>query len=644
MSAPYFMGMQGCLGGMVNVPPPPIPPNIDPAYNNQPLQFNASSSTSNTDDSDNMYISNSPGPSGATTESSPPQGPPPQMMPNMMGMSSFGPMISDPSMMNQMMMGPAMGYGQFPGYIPSQHPITDYQQQMREPLRVKGAVLMPPPSGAPPRTTRERPPGCRTIFVGGIPEDATEDHLREIFNTCGPINSLRLSKKNFAHIRFMSEEFIDRCLVYSGWRLKVGEDAEETRVNTGRIHVDYAQARDDQYEWECNQRALAREYRHFQRIEEERLRPPSPPPIIHFSDHEALQLQDKLKDDEIFPKATQVLVTWLERGDCKSRTANVFYSLIQTTNSHVRRLMNEKTTHDDELNAMKDKFRQRMEGLLRQFDQIEKVFVAATKQKAWDHFSKAQRKNLLLWKNQSEDIRKQSLEDFLNERNEDNMDLSDSEDEPVKKKQRPDSTVGSSNVSHLREENDSLKCQLEAYKNEIDHVKQEGRANVAEKESQLKLLQQALQNTQQQLLSSRTQKLQDDDEIKQLRQKLASTNESSSKTLRGTREDIDRANEPTTSESNQGVHAVSTSVSDSDMTPLNSRQAKLIGVISTFLHVHPFGASTDYICSYLSRLNLAMIRASEIEDLLERLPSVFRRDTHGVGASIEKRWVFTALN
>ncbi len=78
-----------------------------------------------------------------------------------------------------------------------------------------------------------------------------------------------------------------------GYRMKI--DDKDDKPNTGRIHVDYAQARDDLYEWECKQRALARELRHRSRIEEERLRPPSPPPIIHFSDHEASLLMEKLK-------------------------------------------------------------------------------------------------------------------------------------------------------------------------------------------------------------------------------------------------------------------------------------------------------------------------------------------------------------
>lgn len=72
------------------------------------------------------------------------------------------------------------------------------------------------------------------------------------------------------------------------------EDKED-KPNTGRIHVDFAQARDDQFEFECKQRALYREMRHFQRLEEDRLRPPSPPPVVHYSEHEALSLLEKFK-------------------------------------------------------------------------------------------------------------------------------------------------------------------------------------------------------------------------------------------------------------------------------------------------------------------------------------------------------------
>lgn len=39
------------------------------------------------------------------------------------------------------------------------------------------------------------------------------------------------------------------------------------------------------------------------------------------------------------------------------------------------------------------------------------------------------------------------------------------------------------------------------------------------------------------------------------------------------------------------------------LTPLLDSSVFASGIISTFLHVHPFGASIEYICSYLQRLD-----------------------------------------
>ena len=55
----------------------------------------------------------------------------------------------------------------------------------KEILHFKGFILVPPPPNAPPRTTREKPPGCKTLFVGGLPETVTEDMIGELMQTCG---------------------------------------------------------------------------------------------------------------------------------------------------------------------------------------------------------------------------------------------------------------------------------------------------------------------------------------------------------------------------------------------------------------------------------------------------------------------------
>lgn len=46
-------------------------------------------------------------------------------------------------------------------------PPSTIPQTAKEIIHCKSCTLFPPNPNAPPPTTRERPPGCRTIFVGG---------------------------------------------------------------------------------------------------------------------------------------------------------------------------------------------------------------------------------------------------------------------------------------------------------------------------------------------------------------------------------------------------------------------------------------------------------------------------------------------
>lgn len=231
----------------------------------------------------------------------------------------------------------------------------------KETITCNSCVLLPPNPNAPSPTTRERPPGCRTVFVGGLPENITEEIIREVFERCGEITTLRLSKKNFCHIRFAFEASVDSAIYLSGYRIRINNLKDSSNCN--RLHVDYAQARDDQYEWECKQRQLQREQRHRERIERDRLRPLSPPQIVHFTEHEAISVAEKLKQEDTFLKAVQILVTWLERGDCNKKNSNVFYSMIQSTNSHIRRFLNEKNSYEEEFQKARDLYRQQIHSL-----------------------------------------------------------------------------------------------------------------------------------------------------------------------------------------------------------------------------------------------------------------------------------------
>lgn len=179
-------------------------------------------------------------------------------------------------MMNMNMMDPSLLQFPMMGQISSsihqqqqsEHQATSSMAPVKEVITCKSCTLFPPNPNAPLPTTRERPPGCRTVFVGGLPENNTEDIIREIFERCGEITTLRLSKKNFCHIRFVFEASVDSAIYLSGYRIRIGSSSDAS--NCGRLHVDYAQARDDQYEFECKQRQLQREQRHRERVERDR--------------------------------------------------------------------------------------------------------------------------------------------------------------------------------------------------------------------------------------------------------------------------------------------------------------------------------------------------------------------------------------
>ncbi|XP_034429251.1 ecto-NOX disulfide-thiol exchanger 1 isoform X2 [Hippoglossus hippoglossus] len=519
---------------------------------------------------------------------------------------------------------------------------------IKEIIHCKSCTLFPQNPNLPPPSMRERPPGCRTVFVGGLPENSSEEIIREVFEPCGEITALRKSKKNFCHIRFNEEFMVDKAIYLSGYRMRIGSSTD--KKDSGRIHVDFAQARDDLYEWECNQRLLAREERHRRKVHEDRLRPPSPPPVVHYSEHEAAMLAERLKDDHNFSEATAVLFTWIDRGEVNRRTSNHFYSMVQSANGHVRRLMSEKAQHEEEMEVAKEAFKNALLAILTQFEKITAVFTAATRQKAWDHFSKAQRKNIDIWRKQCEELRNAHSEEIMGIRREEEMEMSDDDldENPCKRLRTQENGVYEQ--ASLREENDSLRWQLDSYRNEVDLLRKE---QTHSPDAQIQQLQQRMLNMQQQLLSLQEKLTSKEAELEQARDEHRYLEGEvlllRDKLLNSPVEALEGANgEPHEKGMNGCVPSLFHSRdrrSDVIMRGgvTSEKEALLLGIISTFLHVHPFGANLEYLVSYIQRLD-SKVSAGELERLMVRLPAMFRQELSGVGATLEKRWKFCGFD
>lgn len=246
--------------------------------------------------------------------------------------------------------------------------------------------LTPPNAGTPLPPRRRKPPGCKTIFVGAafftsLPDKIRETIIREIFEPYGRIYTLRISKKNFCHIRFDREECVDAAMSVHGYRIvlmntKEDESGVEEKplVNSGWLHVDYAESRDDQNDYEWKQRQVLRVQQQQLHAQQEIAnrnissykRSPSPIRVQPFSNAAMLQLSEKIKSEEQFPDAVLTLIAWLERGECSKKNANQFYSMIQTTNFHVRRLFNDKMQAEEELQECKERVKNHIAKVIEQ--------------------------------------------------------------------------------------------------------------------------------------------------------------------------------------------------------------------------------------------------------------------------------------
>lgn len=180
------------------------------------------------------------------------------------------------------------------------------------------------------------------------------------------------------------------------------------------------------------------------------------------------------------------------------------------------------------------------------------------------------------------------------------------------------------------------------------------------KEQQIKVLQETIRNMQTQLLEKSSKERDSGQKIKDLEDKLKSANvkelllktkiatsnnsqannnkrteSSSTDTEQGGGQQQVDSNSDTTSE-----HAILASAIKWER--VDEDEARIISLVSAFLVVHPFGASTDYIWSYVNRF-VPTVRPKGLEEILVRYSNLFVEDVTGVGARIERKWRYSGF-
>ncbi|XP_045778489.1 ecto-NOX disulfide-thiol exchanger 2-like isoform X2 [Maniola jurtina] len=475
------------------------------------------------------------------------------MMPNMM----TNMMDQNMMMMNQGMMQPLM---------PNQ------------PVFMNCGALLPPIPGTQTPQRRDRPKGCRTIFVGGLPPNITSDALSEMFQRYGNIQDIKSPKNGVYYIRFERMESVDSSFVLSGYRFKFHDQAEN---EASTMFIDYALNRDDQSEYEKSQRK----------------REPTPPRIEPFTPNNLTVIAEKIKSETDFAEAAPTLAGWLERGECNKKFANQFYSLIQASNNQIRRLFNEKMQLDEDFQNMKSSIRDKFAHVVTQFEQVAKILSAAKHQRVSDHFTKQQRRNIEMWLKMTEEVD--------NIREEFNAIFDEEEVEKPNK-----NSVSLEKYEELKKENENLTYELEGYKNEAYLAKDEAERKFEKFKAHF-IAQQALQ--QKSVFPPLPQ------------QKIEPPlPPSSAKPLPP----------PPTPDDDKVM------ISGPSVPPT---EAKLISILTSFLMVHPLGASLDYLVSYVRSMTPNVTQATVLSTL-QKYGDIFNCETTGVGACIEHRWYFVTFD
>lgn len=186
----------------------------------------------------------------------------------------------------------------------------------------------------------------------------------------------------------------------------------------------------------------------------------------------------------------------------------------------------------------------------------------------------------------------------------------------------------------------------------MDLVKSDLKSDTDIKDQQIKLLQETVRNLQCQVMENKsTTDTETTNKIIELESKLKAANV---KELLLKTKIVTATKNPTVS-SNKSSETEDDGVIDLnddrfDIKPFKQQQqhidmdhAKIIGLVSTFLVVHPFGASTDYILSYVHRFS-PNLRPKALEEILVRYKGLFTEEITGIGSKIERKWKFSCFD
>ena len=177
----------------------------------------------------------------------------------------------------------------------------------------------------PKQNRRSKPGKCHTVFVGSLPDNCNEVHLKDLFSGCGSIVETRVSRgRNFGHIQFTLESMVERAMELSGCTIRIKNSYSPK--DTAKIHVDYAQ---DKSESDFKKK-----------IQEEE--------ILPYNQTNVSTITTEIHGEDCFKFAAKNVIYWLTRSQLDDAATVPMYGLVNAVNTHARKVNKLIQTHDEE--------------------------------------------------------------------------------------------------------------------------------------------------------------------------------------------------------------------------------------------------------------------------------------------------------
>ncbi|GBM71100.1 hypothetical protein AVEN_146312-1 [Araneus ventricosus] len=186
--------------------------------------------------------------------------------------------------------------------------------------------------------------------------------------------------------------------------------------------------------------------------------------IPPFSKKEAEILAERLNNEESHREAQQVLIAWMEQGECNENNVTLFFSLIKLCHDYVKKLKEEQKECLEEVQKAEKNLG--YEKIQYDLNKIKNAFKAIEKQDIWESFTPIQRKNIQIMKKDLFDLG-QSTSNAVEEES------TDIKNDAYKLKLILNRMINSltSKTNEIREAKKVIEAKCKEYENEISDLK-----------------------------------------------------------------------------------------------------------------------------------------------------------------------------